>query len=406
MAAGLALLGALAVVPVAVAAPPPIQVTPRAPSAAIPKGTLPTADAARAILRLRLAGSPRGSKQRADIAWVLRLDRRYGGPGQPAGRRATVGRAVRVNAWWYARYTAPSRRIVLRDSDGVLSTYREHHGFMVNPVATIGRWRSLNKDVTNSRLGRIILRMGVEREIEGRPFKVWEYYDVADKKTQMRPGSSAMGQARAALLFSQAYRQTGDPAYAKGALAALRTLTVPVDDGGAVSLVSFPASQPLRPWYVERAYPGANPWKGAALNGFMVTLLDLERTAEVLGRPKLPPPRPEAAYDPAPSELTQARNLARQLVDDGLGTLKHYLPLHDTGHWSLYGLLTPGYSWREKVADLNYHCYHIALLRRLDADFPGQSFAHYAVRWQGYVRKQNLECPGTTPLPTAASTNR
>jgi D-glucuronyl C5-epimerase C-terminus len=173
-----------------------------------------------------------------------------------------------------------------------------------------------------------------------------------------------------------------------------------------VSLVSYPESQPLSPWYVERAYPGANPWKGAALNGFMVTLLDLERTSEVMGRPKLPPPRPEAAYDSPPIEVAQAKNLARRLVDEGLVSLKRYIPAHDTGEWSLYGLLTPGYRWREKVADLNYHCYHITLLRKLDADFPGQTFAHFAVRWQGYVRKQGLECPGSTPLPTANSESK
>ena len=384
-------------------APLKVQVTPRSPSSAIPKGTMPTATAGRAILRQRLAASTPGSKQRADLAWVLRLDRRFGGSGQPAGRRATVNRAVRINAWWFARYPSPSQRVVLRDPDGVLATYREHHGFMVNPVATIGRWRSLNKDVSNPRLARTMLRMGVKRDVEGVEFRVWEYYDVADNRNAMRPGISAMGQARASLLLAQAYRQTGDPAYARGSLGALRALTVPVDDGGGVSLVSFPESQPLTPWYVERAYPDANPWKGAALNGFMVTLLDLERTSEVMGRPKLPPPRPEAAYDAPPIEVAQAKNLARRLVDEGLVSLKRYIPAHDTGQWSLYGLLTPGYRWREKVADLNYHCYHITLLRKLDADFPGQTFAHFAVRWQGYVRKQRLECPSATPLPTANS---
>jgi hypothetical protein len=402
-AASIVACALLAAASQAAGAPLQIQQTPRSPSSAIPKGTLPTTAAGRAILRQRLAASAAGSKQHADIAWVLRLDRRFGGAGQPDGRRATVGRAIRVNAWWFARYPSPSQRVVLRDPDGVISTYREFHGFMVNPVATIGRWRGLNKNVSNPRLARTMLRMGVRRKVGGSEFRVWEYYDVADNRNAMRPGVSAMGQARASLLFGQAYRQTGDPAYARGSLAALRTLTVPVDDGGGVSLVSYPESQPLTPWYVERAYPDANPWKGAALNGFMVTLLDLERTSEVLGRPKLPPPRPEAAYDPPPIEVAQAKNLARRLVDEGLVSLKRYIPAHDTGQWTLYGLLTPGYAWRTKVADLNYHCYHIALLRRLDADFPGQTFAHFAVRWQGYVRKQNLECPGGAPLPTSNS---
>ena len=55
------------------------------------------------------------------------------------------------------------------------------------------------------------------------------------------------------------------------------------------------------PWYVERAYPGASPWKGAALNGFMVTLLNLDATAPLLaGRPVRPRRQPPPSARPAP----------------------------------------------------------------------------------------------------------
>ena len=42
---------------------------------------------------------------------------------------------------------SPAPPVLLRDEDGVLLTYRAGQGFVVNPVATTGRWRQLNDDV-------------------------------------------------------------------------------------------------------------------------------------------------------------------------------------------------------------------------------------------------------------------
>ena len=374
--------------------------TPLSPSAIMPPGQLTDdQEAARAFLRQRLADAKPGTKLARDLTWLLRLADRYGRPSQPAGRRATIGRAIRVNAWWYQRFGSPASRVVLRDSDGVLLTYREFHGFMVNPVATFGRWRGLNRDIPNATLARTMLRMTISARVSGKTMRTWEYYDVSDNPTAMRPGVSAMAQARGALLLSQAYRQTGDPGVARANLEVLNAFRVPVNSGGVVSPVAYPAKRTPSPWYVERAYPGANPWKGAALNGFMVAILDLERVAEVLGRPPLPPR--QASYDqppsPAPVEIAAGRALAAQAVDDAVVTLRKYLPLHDNGTWSIYGLLTPGYEWREKVADLNYHCYHVHLLNRLEKDFPGQGFARWAAKWQKYARQAGDFCPDQLP---------
>jgi hypothetical protein len=84
--------------------------------------------------------------------------------------------------------------------------------------------------------------------------------------------------------------------------------------------------------------------------------------------------------------------LARSLADRGARTLVRTLPAHDTGSWSLYGLLTPGYAWRGFQADLNYHCYHVRLLRQLDAIWPKLRFGRTADRWAGYVRTRGLRC--------------
>jgi hypothetical protein len=147
-------------------------------------------------------------------------------------------------------------------------------------------------------------------------------------------------------------------------------------------MVTAGAAQEPAPWYVERAYPGESPWKGAALNGFMVTLLNLRGTAAALDR--------GGAESPASAT---AIALARDLADRGAATLERHLADHDSGAWSYYGLLTPGRPWRSYLADLNYHCYHVRLLGALAEPYPDRSFAATAARWQGYVDRAGATCP-------------
>ena len=147
-------------------------------------------------------------------------------------------------------------------------------------------------------------------------------------------------------------------------------------------MVRVRPSEDPAPWYVERAYPGENPWKGGALNGFMVSLLNLRGTAAILDG---------VAGGGAPA--AEAAALARELADRGAASLQRHLPDHDTGAWSYYGLLTPGRPWRTYLADLNYHCYHVRLLAQLEPIYPGMGFAQTSARWQGYVDRAGLTCP-------------
>jgi hypothetical protein len=94
-----------------------------------------------------------------------------------------------------------------------------------------------------------------------------------------------------------------------------------------------------------------------------------------------------------PAEAREASALARELARDGARSLRAALPAHDTGDWSLYGLLTPGRPPRTYRADLNYHCYHVYLLRALERTGPGMGFGAVADRWEGYVRARALTCP-------------
>ena len=363
------------------------------PAFTVPDGQLPPdAAAARAQLARILSRAAPGSLVESDVRYVLRLDRAHLRPGQPAGRRATVARTLRVNAWYYARWSAPDDRAIIRDPDGLLSTYWEGRGFALNPIATVGRWQGLNADLPPERLAAALLPYGVARRSGGRAFRLWEYYDVPDRPGLIRPGASGMAQGRIAQLMGRAYHETAQRRYADAAWRALKAFTVGVDRGGVRSDVA--PGRARDPWYVERAYPGASPWRGAALNGFMVTLLNLHAAVPLLSSRPVPlttGPRAQRARPRAPGAVRSAR-LASSLARGGERTLRRYLLLHDTGSWSLYGLLTPGWAWRTHIADRGYHCYHVTLLRQLQRQAPSYGFGRAAERWRGYARRAGVSC--------------
>ncbi len=392
---GAAVLGALALAGPATAARPGYVIS----KAALP-GDVATA---RALLNRARRAAPSGSRTRRDITYVLRLGAKMMKPRQPAGRRATAARTLRVNAWWYSRRAAPRLRVIARLPDGILATYWGGRGFAINPVATTGRWQDLNAHVSPETLATALLPLGVRRNAGRTRFLLWEYYDVPDKPGTIRPGASGMAQGRMAQLMARAYHRTGDPRFATAARGALAAFTVPVSQGGVVSQVAEPRGIPARPWYVERAYPRANPWKGAALNGFMVTLLNLHATAPLLrARPLGRGSAPSKVRTHRPAAGSQeAGDLALELMRAGEQTLVQYLPLHDTGTWSLYGLLTPGRAWRSYLADEGYHCYHVSLLRKLARISPQLGFGDVADRWKDYGLRVGVTCePGSLPPPS------
>lgn len=379
--------------PAAAESAPPRQSHGRPSFVPAPEAIPADAATARAVLVREHRRSAPGTRRRADIDWVLRLGRAHGGPGEPAGRRRTVALTLRVNAWWYARRPAPAQRVIVRDPEGVLHTYWEGRGFAVNPVATTGRWQGLNAGLPPEALADALLPLGVRRHASGRSFTLWEYYDVPDVPATIRPGASGMAQARLAQLMARAYHRTGRRAYADAARAALAAFTVPVGRGGVTSHVAM-GGAPAMPWYVERAYPGASPWRGAALNGFMVALLSLSTTADLLGSrpvPRATGPAGTRRVPRAPGARAGGA-LARGLADRGVATLVQHLPAHDTGAWSLYGLLTPGHGWRGFLADANYHCYHVTLLAQLERAWPGRGLGTTGERWSGYAARRGLDC--------------
>ncbi len=363
------------------------------PGFTIPPGQLPADDAAAdyALYQALIFARP-DSRTSTDIEYVLRLAEIGRRPDTPAGRRATISRTLRVNAWWYSRWGAPLRRAIIRDPAGVLHTYWGRRGFALNPVATAGRWQGLNSDVGPVALAEALLPFGVPQTGAGRDFLRWEYFDVPDRPGLIRPGASGMAQGRIAQLMARAYHRTGDARFADAAIGALEAFSVPVNRGGVLSDVD--PGRPTRPWYVERAYPDANRWRGGALNGFMVTLINLHGTAPLLTsrpEPLRTGPR-ESRRRPRARGAVRAGRLATTLARRGEASLVRYLPLHDTGRWSLYGLLTPRFGWREHVADRGYHCYHVRLLGTLARQAPGRRFDVWQRRWDRYAVRAGVDC--------------
>ena len=386
--------------PAAPPAPPDRTVTPYVPPPAIGIAAEALPDEGRAwarLLEVRRASAP-GSQERADIDWLVDFARAAATPGQPEGRRATARRALRVNAWWFGTRQSPGERVIARDPDGVILTYKRGHGFMVNPVATLGRWRGLNDLWTPAQLAESMLPMLVERSHDGREWAALEYFDVPGRPDAVRPGVSGMAQSRAVSAFAKAYSNTGDVRFLQAAQRVLRSFAVPVDAGGVLARVPDPAGGPPGPWYPERAYPDRPAWTGAALNGFMVTIIELRRAARSLdsgagdaGATTATPTAPDPAATTGDAAATA--ELARDLADRAEASLVRFIPLHDSGTWSYYGLLTPGKPWRSYLADLNYHCYHVALLRTLATLYPGSGHGALADRWQGYVDAKGATCP-------------
>ena len=377
---GTAMLAAALVTTPAAAAPPP--------TAKI--DVLPTFSEAMDILRQREGLVQTNSQARTDIRWLLKAERLTRGRRVPAGRRFTIERVIQVNAWWFRSRGAPRQRVILHGSDGVLFNYHWGVGFVFNPVATAGRWQKLNAKVSVVQLAKSLAPFAVQRRYGNKRWLAFEYYDDRDRPGEFIPGTSAMAQARVAQIFANAWTKTGDRRYPSMATRTMRFFSIPTRAQGGRAILPSPVDGSRFLWYPERVFPGEDPWKGAALNGFMAALIDLYSTSTRLGMPVKGSPTLGPSFR---RQLKREQVLARRLASAGTRSVARALPLHDTGSWSLYGLRVPGYGNKPLVADLTYHCYHIILLRALDRRQPGLGLIDRARRWQSYVNRKRLKCP-------------
>lgn len=127
------------------------------------------------------------------------------------------------------------------------------------------------------------------------------------------PWSSAMAQGQAISLLSRIYDRTGDKAYLRACQAAMKPLTVDVEDGG------------LRHEFMGHAFyeEYSTEQPTYVLNGFMFTLFGLYDCWQITGDQQ-----------------------AEKLYQEGIETLKLILPYYDSNGVSLYHLAhTNGTVW-------------------------------------------------------------
>ncbi len=162
------------------------------------------------------------------------------------------------------------------------------------------------------------------------------------------PWLSAMAQGEGASLLVRLYRETGEERFAEAARRALKTMELPVADGGTrADLDGFP--------FVEE-YPTRVP--SCVLNGAIFALWGYHDVGQALGDGD---------------------------AIDGFGELADALAAnvhrYDTGYWSRYDLFP---HHLPHVASPAYHLLHIKQLQVLDRLAPRPELAAAAERFEGY----------------------
>uniref|UniRef100_A0A7E4VKB6 Heparosan-N-sulfate-glucuronate 5-epimerase n=1 Tax=Panagrellus redivivus TaxID=6233 RepID=A0A7E4VKB6_PANRE len=177
---------------------------------------------------------------------------------------------------------------------------------------------------------------------------------IADNKLVLPAGwHSAMAQGHALSVLTRAYFLTKDIRYVNAAAASLSLFETPALEGGVMNKLFN------HPWYEE--YP-TTPGS-FVLNGFMYGLVGL--------------------YDF--STVIPHGNASKKLFDDGINSLKTFLPLYDTGFGSVYDLRHLGLKTAPNIARWDYHAVHIYLLKWLNTITNEKFFDEVAERWIGYA---------------------
>jgi heparosan-N-sulfate-glucuronate 5-epimerase len=168
------------------------------------------------------------------------------------------------------------------------------------------------------------------------------------------PWVSAMAQGEIASLLTRIHLETGEERYAEAALRAVKTLRLPVSEGGTLAEVD---GHP-----VLEEYPTARP--SAVLNGAIFAMWGLYDVGTGLD-------------DAAATEFFEA-------TTTGLAAL---IDLYDAGYWSRYDL----YPHRlPNLASPSYHLLHIRQLTALDRLSPRPQLAAAVERFESY--RSNLAC--------------
>ena len=162
------------------------------------------------------------------------------------------------------------------------------------------------------------------------------------------PWPSGMAQGEGASLLVRVWRETGDERYPEAAVRALASMRVPVERGGVAA--------ELEGGFFPQEYPSRPP--SFVLNGGIFALW--------------------GCYDVATA--LDDRD-ARDLFEEGSGTLATNLGRYDVGYWSRYDLFPHPVA---NVASFAYHLLHINQLRAMSRIARHPQLAETAARFERY----------------------
>ena len=163
------------------------------------------------------------------------------------------------------------------------------------------------------------------------------------------PWVSALAQGQAASLLVRVHLETGEDAYAEGALRALQPFSVPSSEGGVRALLGgrpFPEEYPTQP-------------ASHVLNGAILGIWGLRDVGVGLG---------DAG--------------ATRAFEESVDTLAASIHCWDTGYWSRYDLFPHRVM---NIASFAYHSFHVTLLLATHRLSPRSELAAAAARFERYA---------------------
>lgn len=164
------------------------------------------------------------------------------------------------------------------------------------------------------------------------------------------PWQSAFSQSRGISILLRGYQLTNAQKYADRATDALKSFTLPVDEGGVTSFTAW------GPFYEE--YTAAFPI--LVLNGMIFSLCGI--------------------YDYV--RFFPEDTISRKLFDDGIETLKNILPEYDMGFWSKYNLCKSSSYPEIDPATIGYQRLHITQLNMMYSLTGEKIFQEYAQKFR------------------------
>ena len=248
------------------------------------------------------------------------------------------------------------------DSTGIpMLNYRGKIGLQHNPIAIaqwgLGNYNLFCRSHDDARKNKFLAAsnwLSANLETNSHGLWVWNHHFNWEYRSPLRaPWYSALAQGQGISLLLRAYRETGAVAYFEGAERAFNSFLKSTDEGG----VAF-TDDHGNLWFEE--YIVSPPTH--ILNGFIWAMWGV--------------------YD---YFLVTQSQLARDLFEQAVLTLRTNLPHYDLGFWSLYeesNTLLP------MVASPFYHRLHLVQLRVMHRITGDKTFARYADKWEAYARSR------------------